>query len=233
MTDKYGFIHIGKTGGTAVNAALKANNKLGVGEFVQSYKHKIGLQDVRNDTMCDRVMFFVREPASRFVSAFNSRLRKGAPRHHVEWTPKEELAFTRFKTANDLAEALGSSDAEVKQHAVEAVQGINHLRKSYPHYLGSIELLEAEKDRIYFIGAQENLASDFAVMRSFLDISPDIELPLDDLGAHRTPDGFHKTISDAGRKNIEAHFAADYRIYDWCMKRRVELLALRQAELAQ
>ena len=101
--DKYGLLHIGKTGGTAANAVLKANNKRGVGEYVACYKHKIGLRDVSRDDMCERLMFIIREPVSRYISAFNSRLRMGYPRHHGEWSPREEEAFAHFKTPNQLA----------------------------------------------------------------------------------------------------------------------------------
>lgn len=229
--DKYGLLHIGKTGGTAANTVIKANNKLEVGEFVNCYKHRVGLQDVHNDNMCERVMFFIREPVARYISAFNSRLRMGYPRHHGEWSPREEVAFSHFKTPNQLAEALSSEDEEMRQHAVDAMIGIRHLRRAYEHYLGSVELLEKEKDRIYFIAATESFGPDFDMMRKFLRVSPDIELPTDDYGAHRTPDGFEKTVSELGRKNVEAYYKTDYEIYNWCVKRREELVALRAAEL--
>jgi hypothetical protein len=229
--DKYGLLHIGKTGGTAANAVLKANNKLGVGEYVNCYKHKIGLGDVHNDNMCERLMFFIREPVSRYISAFNSRLRMGYPRHHGEWSPREEIAFSHFKTPNQLAEALSAPDSETREQAVSAMIGIRHLRRAYEHYLGSVELLEKEKDRIYFIAQTETFGPDFDLMRKILGVSPDLELPTDDYGAHRTPDGFEKTVSDLGRKNVERYYKTDYEIYNWCVKRREELIAMRMAEL--
>lgn len=229
--DKYGLLHIGKTGGTAANAVLKANNKRGVGEFVACYKHKVGLKDVSDDDMCEKLMFIIREPVSRYISAFNSRLRMGYPRHHGEWSPREEEAFSHFKTPNQLAEALSSEDGERRHRAQEAMKGIRHLRRAYGHYLHSTQLLEKEKDRIYFIAATETFDSDFAMMRKLLGVSPDIELPRDDYGAHRTPDGFEKTVSELGRKNVMEHYADDYEIYEWCVKRREELIAIRTAEL--
>ena len=60
-------------------------------------------------------MFFVRDPISRFVSGFNSRLRKGLPKMYFPWAPGEKLAFSRFATPNQLALALSSSDAGAKQ----------------------------------------------------------------------------------------------------------------------
>ena len=111
------------------------------------------------------------------------------------------------------------------------MNGIRHLRRAYEHYLDSVELLEKEKDRIYFIAATETFDSDFALMRKLLRVAEDIELPTDDYGAHRTPEGFEKTVSELGRKNVQDHYKTDYEIYNWCVKRREELIALRTAEL--
>jgi len=229
--DKYGSLHIGKTGGTAANAVLKVHNKQGVGQRVALYKHGIGLEAVAEENMCEHLMFFIREPVARYISAFNSRLRKGYPRHQGEWSPREEVAFAHFKTPNELAEALSSDDAERRQLAEGGMICIRHLRRAYEHYLGSVELLEREKDRIYFIAQTETFGPDFAMMRKLLGVSDDIELPTDDYGAHRTPEGFEKTVSELGRKNVEAYYKTDYEIYNWCVKRREELVAQRIAEL--
>lgn len=230
--DKFGLLHIGKTGGTAANAVLKANNKLGVGQAVKCYRHKIGLKDVVEDNLAENVMFFIREPVSRYISAFNSRLRMGYPRHHGQWSPGEEIAFGHFKTPNELAEALSSPGAEVREHAQQAMTHIKHLKKAYQHYLGSVELLEQEKDRIYFIAATESLDGDFRLMRNLLGVSPDLEMPTDDYGAHRTPEGFEQTVSELGRKNVMDYYKTDYEIYDWCVKRREALIPIRSAEAA-
>jgi dihydrofolate reductase len=90
-----------------------------------------------------------------------------------------------------------------------------------------VELLEQEKDRIYIIGATETFDSDFALMRKLLNVSPDVQLPTDEYGSHRTPEGYEKTISEEGRKNVQDYYKNDYEIYNWCVKKREELLALR------
>lgn len=231
--DRAGLLHIGKTGGTAVNTVLRAAKKLGIGRRIGLYGHEVGLQQVADHDRTGKVVFFIREPVSRYISAFNSRLRQGYPRHGNTWTEKEEIAFKHFKTPNQLAEALSARDAELRQHATDAMTGIKHLRRAYQHYLGSVELLEQERDRIYFIGATETFESDFALLRKLFRVPDDLELPTDDLGAHKTPDGFEKTVSELGRHNIENYYADDYAIYRWCVKRREELLPLRQAEAAQ
>jgi len=232
-TNRFGLLHIGKTGGTAVNAVLRAAKARKIVRRIGLYSHETGLQDIVDLDKTRKVIFFIREPVSRYISAFNSRLRRGYPRHGNAWTDREEIAFEHFKTPNQLAEALSAGDAEFRRHAEDAMTAIKHLRRDYRHYLGSVELLEQERDRIYFIGATETFESDFALLRKLLRVPDDLALPTDDYGAHRTPDGFEKTVSELGRRNIENYYTDDYEIYRWCVKRREELLPLRQAEAAE
>lgn len=232
MTDKFGFIHIGKTGGTAFNAVLRDHKKNGTGEFVGRYGHRTTLEMVADGDMTRNLIFFVREPVARFISAFNSRLRQGYPRYQGEWGPEEARAFEMFKTPNQLAEALGSDDEKTREDAVFAMNSIRHLKRAYKRYLGSVKLLEREKDRIFFIGTTESFNDDFEILRKLLKIDPSIELPMDDVGAHKTPEGFERTISEIGRKNVEAYYERDFEIYRWCLKRREELLPIRRAEAA-
>jgi hypothetical protein len=228
---KFGLLHIGKTGGTSAHAVIKANNEMKVGHRVTCFGHKMTLREVAERDLCRRLMFFVREPTALYISAFNSRLRKGQPRRFSDWTAREEIAFSHFNTPNQLAEALSSEDSEMRERADAAMNGIRHVRKGLHGYLESVELLEQEKDRIYLIGATDSFNDDFQVLRELVGVSPDLELPTDEVGSHRTPAGFERTISDIGRKNIEARYAVDREIYEWCVKRRVELLELRKAEL--
>ena len=228
---KYGLLHIGKTGGTAANAVIKANNERKVGHKVACFGHKIGLRDVAEQDLCKKLMFFIREPTARYISAFNSRLRKGQPRRLSEWTMREETAFSYFKTPNQLAEALSAEDAETRERAQAAMVGIRHIRKGFEGYLESVALLEQEKKRIYFIGATETFDADFKILRALVGVAPDLEVPTDEVGSHRTPEGFEKTISELGRKNVQDYYKVDYEIYNWCVKRREELLPLRLAEI--
>ena len=73
-TDPVHFLHIGKTGGTAIKAALKAYPPA---VTLHVHPHRFALADVPRG---ERVFFFVRDPLSRFVSAFHSRKRRGLPR---------------------------------------------------------------------------------------------------------------------------------------------------------
>ena len=86
------FLHIGKTGGSAIKAALR--------DFRETHDIALHPHWVPAETVPahERFFFCVRDPVTRFVSAFNSRLRMGKPTGFVEWDADEEWAFARFPT---------------------------------------------------------------------------------------------------------------------------------------
>jgi len=73
--ESVGFIHIRKSGGTAVKKMLRTDSR-----FVL-HKHNMTLEKLWHNDPHRRVFFIVRDPIERFVSGFNSRLRQGAPAH--------------------------------------------------------------------------------------------------------------------------------------------------------
>jgi hypothetical protein len=222
--DEYGFLHIGKTGGTAINTVFRKCVRRGVGSHVAIYPHTFNLKQIVEGNLTQKVIFFVREPVSRYVSAFNSRLRQGRPRHDKPWTKREARAFDRFKTPNQLAEALSSHHPELREEAAAAMRGIAHLRRNYKHYLGSVELLEQQRDRIFFVGTTENLTNDFSILRKLLNVPENLKLPHGEFKAHRTPEGFDTHVTELGRTNLHNLYVEEYRIYEWCLRRRMELL---------
>jgi hypothetical protein len=226
--DEFGVLHIGKTGGTAINGVLRQSRKRNRGAQVGIYPHSVTFQKVIDEEMTDKVIFFVREPVRRFVSAFNSRLRQGFPRHGNPWDAEEEKAFGFFKTPNELAEALSSPDGSVRDNALAAMDGIKHVKWNYEYFLGSIDLLNTHCEKIFFIGTTENLDEDFLLMRRLLRIPRKIGLPTDERKAHKTPDGFDTSISGLGDANLKKHYAIDYEIYNWCLDRREKLLPIRK-----
>src|SRR3954451_12084657 len=120
-------LHIGKTGGTALKHVLAEN------EGASAYQllvrgHDTTLGDVPEG---ERYMFLIRDPLSRFVSAFNGRLREDRPRYHYPWRDEERVAFAIFKTPDQLAVALSSADAEERAQAEAAMHGIGHVNTPY------------------------------------------------------------------------------------------------------
>ena len=189
------FLHIGKTGGTAVRAALapfETTHRLCL------HGHGFTLRDVPRD---ETAFFFLRDPASRFVSAFNSRLRQGRPRWDRPWSAEEQWAFQRFGTPNDLAEALGSGEAD------RAMAGIRHVNAGYADWLVSAPY--ALSRNLAFVGRQERLDADFEVLKAALGL-PDLELPTDPVARHATPAGLSTHLSKEGRERLRAWYAPDY-----------------------
>lgn len=200
------FIHVSKTGGTAIRHALKPY-AAHIGLVIKEHDpHRLRLEDV---PVGEKAFFFLRDPVSRFVSAFNSRLRKGQPRYYVEWEPKEAIAFSRFKEPRELAGALGSADPEQQQHALDAMLSIRHVRDTYATWLKTPDYLQSRVDDILWAGQTEHLAEDFATLVELLGLPADTALPQDPVKAHRAPGG-STHMGPAKTATIKKWYAKDY-----------------------
>jgi hypothetical protein len=141
-------LHIRKTGGNALKAALSPFAH----EFsLVIHGHETKLQDI---PATEKVAFVVRDPVERFVSGFNSRLRMGRPLLNSKWSEDEVEAFALFKSPNDLAEALSSSDSKA---APKAMRSIAHVRTSLADTLGSKDYVLKRREDILWIGRTESL----------------------------------------------------------------------------
>lgn len=211
------FLHIGKTGGTAIAEALRPIAE----DFgILLHNHETKLRDVPRR---DRVFFFLRHPIPRFVSGFNSRLRKGAPRYRYEWSHAEAKAFARFTKANDLAEALSSPDEQILGQAQAAMRGIQHVNSLYTNWFSGIAEVEERAGSIVLLGLQESLSADFESLKLALRLPRELTLPPDDLRAHRTPGGLHRDLSSLAEHNLHLWYEEDIRFYDDCVQLRTRL----------
>jgi hypothetical protein len=181
------------------------------------------MSEIAAQDLTGNLIFFIRDPVSRFVSAFNSRLRKGRFGER-DWTPAEEAAFAYFRTPNELGEGLGSLNPIRRYKAWRAVKSIGHLKKSLNDYLGPIDLLKREQRRIFYIGCQETLSSDFEHLKILLKMDPSLSLPSDEQGAHKAPDTMKRHLSETAAANIRRYYARDLPIYHWCLEYREELM---------
>jgi hypothetical protein len=167
-----------------------------------------------------RILFIVRDPARRFVSGFNSRLRKGQPLRSRDWDAGEQLVFDTFKTPNQLAEALSSPDPVKKRDADWSMKLVPHLSFSLTYWLNSPDFLEQHKENIFYIAETKSLNEDFEYIKPSIGIPAKASLPRDDVAKHATPDGFSTQLSEAGLKNLRDHYREDYEIYGWCLEYR-------------
>jgi hypothetical protein len=168
--------------------------------------HLITLADVPPG---ERAACILRNPIDRFVSGFNSRLRQGAPRYDRPWSPGEAAAFERFGTPSALAEALAADDPAAR----EAMRDIRELSRPQTDWLPLAALSDRLQDLLW-IGFTETLTADFERLKMRLSLPAEVQLPDDDVAAHRTPAGYSTTLGARGHAVLAEIFADDYRLID-------------------
>ena len=206
------FLHLGKTGGTAIKHAL-LQAPPGKKHVLYLHSHNVKLQDIAKG---EGVFFCVRDPISRFISGFFSRQRQGQPRHFTPWSTEERFAFESFSTPNQLGKALSSQDPELKHRAQKAMNNIQHVNNSYWDWFTDEDYLRSRQTDIFFIGFQEQLTEDFELLKKRLKVPATIELPRDDINAHRNPKHLDKSLDAQAIVNLKAWYREDYRFIELC-----------------
>ena len=206
------FLHIGKTGGSAVKYALR-NNNITDKFVIYLHGHEVTLRDIPKG---DKVFFCLRNPVDRFVSAFYSRKRKGQPRINAPWSREEEIAFGNFETPNQLAIAIYSDDKDQSAKALQAMQSIGHIRESFWKWFDNEDYLLSRRSDILLIGFQESLSADFKILKSRLSLPDEVKLPDDEIQSHKNPENVDKTLEDIAITNLRKWYQDDYRLIELC-----------------
>ena len=205
-------LHIGKTAGTALKHSLLEQRGVSCCRLLL-HGHDVTLGDLPEG---ERFLFVVRDPISRFVSAFNSRMRCGRPRYYYPWTEGERAAYARFQKADELAAALSASDEQRRRDAEEAMRSIGHLNTSYWYWFKDETTFRARLEDVFFIGFQEHLNDDFEVLKRKLALPSETHLPTDDIAAYRAAGDVDVTLGDLGRTNLEHWYRGDRRFVQLC-----------------
>jgi hypothetical protein len=171
------------------------------------------------------VVFFLRDPISRFISGFFSRQRQGRPKYFSAWSAQEEVAFEEFSTPNSLALTLSSEDDEARSKAHAAMRCIQHVRNHYSEWLGSETYLKSRLSDMFFVGFQESLDEDFEALKHRLGLPETIKLPNDDTLAHRNPSELDKELDSLAVKNLMDWYQEDYRFINLCRQIRDDLIS--------
>ncbi|MGQ0559745.1 MAG: sulfotransferase family 2 domain-containing protein [Sphingosinicella sp.] len=216
MTIPIHVLHIGKTGGTAVKAALWP--LLGRANLVL-HDHRTRLCDCPQDSL---VFFVVRDPLERFVSGFNSRLRRGQPRYNFPWSTGETVAFRIFGTANALAEAIDSRNPARRLLARWAMGRIGHVRDRLSDWLEGVE--EWVERRRLIIGTTATLEGDLQRLLATAQIDEQIILPRDPVAAHASPADVERGLSPRAVENLTRWYSDDIRLYETSLRIRSEAL---------
>ncbi len=205
------FLHIGKTGGTAIKYALQSWDEHNSRYLLFFHPHRVVLEDIPAG---EKVFFCLRNPASRFVSGFLSRQRQGYPRYSNAWNRDEKTAFHRFKTPDDLASALSSPNE--REAAVHAMKSIAHVNKSFWYWFKNEQYFRSRTNDIIFIGFQERLSEDFETLRSILGFPGNIQLPGNQNLAHKSSKSDKSLLSDVAIRNLKKWYRADYQFIGLC-----------------
>lgn len=207
------FLHIGKTGGTAIKATLLKYNKSYFGKIVKInhtliilHSHSFCFNHVEENEL---VFFAIRDPIQRFISGFYSRYRKILGGKVNKWTFLEEKYLRLFDNPNSLAEALSSDDGILKEEAISAMRTILHIKNSILDWFISEEYFKKNKHKIFLILRQENLNEDFAIFQKALKMKP-FPLHDDPITSHKMPDHFNINLSYKARKNLLSWYHNDY-----------------------
>jgi hypothetical protein len=240
------FVHIGKSGGTAIKFAIRQAGKEALGDaepgryfnkapwqgpmgIVYLQGHAFKLKHVPDE---DQAFFSVRDPAKRFVSSFYSRLRKGMPRHFTEWSEREAQAFEWFSTPQELALALAKRRGKKREQAEFAMNGIRHIRRPMRWWIGRVENLQKRLPQVAYIARQETLSEDWERIKTLLALPPELDLPSDPVNAHKSGEDVDRTLNRKMLDALRDWYAEDYKLLDLCDEVRPALIA-RVDELAR
>jgi len=206
------YLHIGKCGGTAVKDLAGRVNQLRAGLRIVAHGHSVKLKDLPPDAP---YFFAIRNPVTRFYSAFYMRKRNEAPRLFREWSEGERAAYERFPEANDLAESLFGG-MPLAGHAFAAMRSIGHM--TYQHLWFDIGDLLKRRPPVGIL-RQEKLAEDVAALLRTLGIASEVSLPENPTRARRNDYSSTPPPSAKAIENLERWYAADIEYYrllnDW------------------
>jgi Sulfotransferase family len=221
-------LHVRKTAGTAMKFPIKQLIKEKGGSLDSPYgeivphPHGVRLDDVPDG---DLAVFAVRDPVTRYVSGFYSRLHKGAPRYNREWSDEERRSFEWFSTPQELADALSKSWGQKRKRAEFAMNSIRHLKKPLSWWTGTAQEFRQKLPKVLFVARQEHLDEDWARMKQLLALPGDLELPSDPKQAHRSIFKDDKTLTPKMVEAVKDWYEEDYRILGVIEEARGEWLA--------
>jgi len=212
------FIHVGKCAGTAIKDLSAQINQLQHGPKIKCHGHSTKLGDLPSGA---KYFFSIRNPLTRFVSAFYMRKNKEQPRIYREWSAGERLAYEHFAHANDLAENLFEPGDEGR-HAFCAIQNIGHMK--FQHLWFKLSDILENRPPLCIL-RQEKLATDVDDFLARIGVQDAaIGLPKDNTRAHKNVNEERPALSDKAIQNLSRWYAVDleyYRLLDaWIEKRK-------------
>jgi len=205
------FLHISKTAGGQIKHVAKQINQATDSVFIRTHGHPKTLMALRAG---HRYFFSIREPVSRFRSAFywcKTGEFHSAPR---DLEPDEAAAFAHFPEANDLAEAL-FDDGKRGQQARAAIMSINHCFTSQVDWMRGRGAFLDLRPPVWII-RQERFDDDLKEFMARIGFEGAISLSDDRDQAHRVDHSAAPAISPRGAENLRAWYVQDVHFHRAC-----------------
>ncbi|MEM8787887.1 MAG: hypothetical protein AAGE76_06475 [Pseudomonadota bacterium] len=157
-----------------------------------------------------RLALILRDPVDRFVSAFQSRHRQGAPAYDTPWTDHEARVFRDYPDLDALIDALGSLWPKRRRAAVAAVAGMTLVPRDYTHAFGSLTGAQTSLEALSLCLPMARLDRDLGLAMTALGFErfEMAERPLRNMAPTRP------TLSPRRRSILERHLAEDIAIHD-------------------
>ncbi len=213
------FIHVGKTGGTAVKKVARKYYNVKRSKAPQTVTGSLVLHNHISLSEAERrfgpagkIAFTFRDPTERFTSGFYCRLRMGHPQHTSRWDASEAAAFSHFEDANDLAECLSSQHHAKRSAAFFAMDAIRHLRRGYAFHFGDrVNFILDQAPRVAACIDTKNLTrngSAFMQRLGFENLDENTFLSSANSTTHS------KHLSELALKNLREYWSDEYAYYD-------------------
>ena len=184
--EKIAFIHIGKCGGTSLMKQLCRYN---IKEHHMNNKY---------DPINEKYIIWIRNPLSRFVSAFNMiyttlhtvvdpdkeyniyntispEVIQNKIRYNKQYffTKVKDELILKHTSANELAENITSDNPEKKKDALELMnlnlEHCPHILKGIGYYLYNGDFIKEHNDKILFVGKLETMEEDLIKLAIILN----------------------------------------------------------------
>lgn len=200
------FLHIGKTGGTKLAELLARLFPGGEGSDYLVHRHTMPMRKIPGS---QDYFFSVRDPRTRYVSAFYDRKRFGRD-GNAPWSTEEAEFFKYFSHATDAAEVLldASKSGEIARGGFHSVQHIRDHQHSWFYPLGYF--LKSRPP--VMVIRQEHLNSDFRLLAQVLGVEVKSDLDLD-RRANKTEYEEIPRLSPKAEQNLLRWYAADAEFY--------------------
>ncbi len=125
----------------------------------------------------------------------------------------EKIAFSKFKTPNELAESLNSGNTVLRESALRAMRGIRHIKNPISQWTGNYENLMKIKSRLFFIFDQRTLGSDHELFLSKIEANNSMLSRVIMRRKHVSRDSDSKELTREGINNLQEYYEEDIQLY--------------------